>query len=963
MSRDKCVFSDGQFRACMFVEFYPRRVCVNLNLDSMLYRPIVNNSDKDSGRISSALKAIRNRDVFEPFSDDVDLDANVFSYVTGPAEFLSVVKMSIEGWRGLGRELSKHTSVDMVIKKKEKLMSSLHLGGRNAEDVLMVWASLVTEKKLGVSGSDRLVSDYSWSVTDDGSNNFRHVDFDMMMNARCLVTVPGLNCGDVAPAHPFLGGKLLNVCFKCTNKISPFRNFVRAQCKARGVMPNYRYSSLLSLRRCRIYTAAADLGSVFSYPLSLYSSVLVNEDPLAIFLFSEIVRNVELLIEGTPGVFIDDTVRQYLSAIDKVTFQCCSGSSSVCYIISALHGLATMGGPRSWSKSQVLQSIREWVSDKDISDVARPRDARELEDRLVSEWMSSWVRNTIGSNKQSFDVFCTDLSKWATSGGGPKSVLSTGDGNVKLKTKWAWGFSALQRGVNVYEEARNLPHLAHVALKEEAKTRTVITTPMASYLRQCYILYVLGNPSFLDSTIGSTEHVQGLAPVRYRYYVCVDASKFDHSVSKLFIRKLFSALRASLTRYHLDLKLDVLIDDELEQLDNLVVEFDGESIPYEGGLLSGWKWTSLIGSMKSDLLCEYINLRLGTRMKKIVQGDDIIMMSDDVVSVEEVCAICKDFGIVTNPLKTTVSDVGEFLKYRYGPKVISAYPARSVRSIFLANPWLDASVSVTPGTLFQKWVTLSSRLSVCLNTTSVVKKCFSFGASDLVSWSGGSLTRKMVQALLCTPSNAGGLGTVETMHMPKGANHEICYISSSEKGLPHEKQFLVSMGILPSPSSKRVAVETKRIAAVYLPDSEKIDWAKMDHVVNGFRLRPGCNTFKTLLALYLHHKHSDNLTSVYNNSIGMIDERVFVNHMYPRYLRKTRDFLARIRYILFPDTVTVPGSLYLDNRYSLRLTRHFANTVRALMSAARVLTLSRTKSLAMTVAREYLNFRTVIHSA
>lgn len=176
--------------------------------------------------------------------------------------------------------------------------------------------------------------------------------------------------------------------------------------------------------------------------------------------FSEVVLSVESLVRNTPVLFVDDTIRQYLSSVDKSTFQACSGSSTVCYVISALHGLATMGGPRSWSKTQILESIREWVSDKDDLDVSRPLDARELEDTLVSEWMSSWVHSTVGSVRQSFDVYCTDLSKWSTSGGGPKSTLTTGEGDVKSKTKWAWGFSVLQRGADMYEEAKKTASLS-----------------------------------------------------------------------------------------------------------------------------------------------------------------------------------------------------------------------------------------------------------------------------------------------------------------------------------------------------------------------------------------------------------------------------------------------------------------------------------------------------------------------
>nr|QHA33712.1 RdRp [Embera virus] len=932
-----------------------------MNWNAMLYETSISHSLNDINRLVRVFDAISSTPYLaEPFGKGFFLDDSVFTYITHPSEYEKLIKQAADGWDTLGVELKKSISGSNVriSEKKKKFMRSLHLRECNPASVLSVWMSYV-DTKTKINSVGRREREVCWIVSEK-RESVKHVDYETMMNARVLVTVPGMPCAEVCPLHPFVGGVALNVCFSCSNKMRGFRSFASAYAREKGLMANYKYTSLMSLRRCRIYTGYCDIGSSFSYALSLLHYLTSLEDPLMDNLCSALINGVNRVQQRVPQLFVDDAVRSYLQKLDKCFFSECSNSSSISYIISCLHGVSTMGGPRSWNKEQVFTSICDWVSEKDES--LRSSDALKIEQELVDLWMNKWVTSKVGTTVLSFDSFCDDLVKWATSGGGPKSELDVAGEKHKLKTKWAWGFMNLSQGKKIYDEALKMPCVARVALKEEAKTRTVITTPMASYLRQCYMLYIFGDPDFLDSTVGSTHHVQMLAPTRSPYYICVDASKFDHCVSKRFIRDVYLAMRRSLTRWHLDLGMDVLIDEEIKELDKLVVEFDGKQVPYEGGLLSGWKLTSFLGSLKSDLLCEYINRQLGLRMRKVVQGDDIIMLSDVKIPVDVVCSLCDEFGIKTNPLKTTVSDVGEFLKYRYGPKVISAYPSRCVRTIFMANPWLDASVVITPGTVMTKWFTLGSRLSVCLNSTSVAKRAIDLGVLDVRSWSGGALNVEEIVELLKTPSSAGGLGVVETMDIPDCSSFKIRCIESPLVGMPHERQFLVSIGVLPPPTQKRVVVKTKDVNVTLFTDFSNVNWAKMDRVVDKFSVRRGCNTFKTMLALFLHHKESDILRLAYNNSIGMIDLRVFDDSCFPMYLRKTREYLSRIKFILFPDEVTVPGSLYLDNKFSKNLTRYFINFSRTLMSAARVLTVSRTRSLAMTIAREYLRYRTVIHS-
>lgn len=926
------------------MDYIPRFTAYKMSMDASVYYPACEYANQDVVRVCDVIKAIRVGLVTMSVSA-VKIDNKYISVTSSAPIVVDILTASLNGWRtliGLSGTRANSVKVGEKILKYQRQ----HSDWCTSTPAMMLTEVLSLLKK----------NIYSKGVDFKRSSECLETILDVMMDARCVISCQLLECGLKLPAHPMLGGFILNVCDRCAGLSTSLATRVGRYASDTGLMPNYRYRSLLALRRCRMYTGDVDIGSVFTYGLSAYLSLMT--DPLAKHLSGLITEQVQRICVNTPGMFVDDAVRQYLSAVDKVVFTACSGSTPVCYILSCFHGLATVGGPRSWSVETLFQSISEWVSNKD--DKLRHPDALLLEQELVEKWTAAWCGNRLGTTCITFEVFCSDLNKWATSGGGPRSKIDIGRDQFDLKTKWAWGFEQLMNGKDVYVEACKMKPIARVALKEESKTRTVITTPMASYLRQCYLLYVLGNPTFLDSTIGSTEHVQVLAPYRYAYYICVDASKFDHCVSKQFIIMLFTALRNSLSAYHKDLGLAELIDAEINEINSLTVEFDNKELAYEGGLLSGWKWTSLIGSMKSDLLCAYINKRLGVEMRKIVQGDDIIMMSDRYYDVSMICGICEEFGITTNPLKTTVSDVGEFLKYRYGPRIISAYPARTVRSIYLANPWLDSSSKSSAGAVHSKWMALASRLALGLNDTSVVAKCIDYAREDVVSWSGGSIGKNVYNKLLKTPTNAGGFGYVEFMDV--STDREITSIREPEHGMPYERQFLSMLGIVPVEASKRVVVDVKTSYVTYIHNAASARFSGLSPV-SRLSLRKDCNAFKTILALYLHFRDSKVIKRVYDNSVGLVDKCVFNDKMYPMYLRKTRNFMSKIKYILFPDDISVPDSLFLDNRYSATLTRYMTKYTRAVLTSCRQLTVSRTKSLAMSVAREYLCYRTIIHSA
>ncbi|WKY06910.1 hypothetical protein Q1695_006806 [Nippostrongylus brasiliensis] len=70
-----------------------------------------------------------------------------------------------------------------------------------------------------------------------------------------------------------------------------------------------------------------------------------------------------------------------------------------------------------------------------------------------------------------------------------------------------------------------------------------------------------------------------------------------------------------------------LMEEEIAEFDTLKIELFGTTIRYEGGVLIGWRLTSLIGTMASELRrwCSRTN-----NIQWMVQGDDVLIMGDDI---------------------------------------------------------------------------------------------------------------------------------------------------------------------------------------------------------------------------------------------------------------------------------------------------------------------------------------------
>lgn len=691
----------------------------------------------------------------------------------------------------------------------------------------------------------------------------------------------------------------------------------------RTIFSNYDPKALLTLSRFK-RSQGVGAHSTFYKPLMGYMDLCGMSSGTAVSLdLLHIVLRCVLQIEFCcieNGVFpvIDDIVRQFLSEIDKETFLYCQVDENMSQVFTNVHGLATMGGPRGWTKESVDESIKDWVCGKRVFNYEK---IPFVNDKLV-EWMDSWCAQSKPDGFLTFEEFVTDPMRWATGGGAKRVKVSIQGEELDVRNKWMWAIAKLRKGENLIESAKSEGLTARVALKEEVKTRCVITTPQMSYLRQCYMLYRLGDPKFLKSTIVDKGLTRQLVETTESHFVCVDASQFDHTVSKEFVIRFFSMIRDRVDR-----DLAQLIQQEIDDLEKLDIEFNGIKYNYENGLLSGWRVTSLIGSLLSALLCEYINYVIGRKLLYVTQGDDIIMRSRSKLDKRLILKCCEDFGIKTNEKKTTIGRFGEFLKYRYGNGHVQGYAARAVRSVYYANPWLDTTIVQSPGEVAQKWFMIMSRIMNSANGTFLSSKSkIEFEKSvveDVHGWIGREVSKKTIQKCLYTPVSFGGLGVFEWSKFSVQGARTLDKIDVLEKttfegddrflelfGGPKDKKYIGK--------EKNVKTSTLSVVYKYLVGKAHGYITNTSRTVGELKFGDQYNIFRTIMMELGSCKTRPpivaELLAVCQGAVAMVSR--------PKFLIKSNRWYDILQWMTGKDLKhSCPPSMFVDNRYDSGLGR------------------------------------------
>lgn len=318
----------------------------------------------------------------------------------------------------------------------------------------------------------------------------------------------------------------------------------------------------------------------------------------------------------------DDYWRHQLKNISGCAFPKVFSSGPAYMLFTHLHSLT---GKCPFTKEKIIKDITAWVSNTDPTGQVKDIDHSTVQTTL-DDVFPRWYHGESGGSLN-FRDYCNDFVRWGTSGGAPKIDIA----GETYRTKWAWAYanSVLSDGnINhdrdLYQQAllQDIGY-AGVALKEEAqKTREIITTPMPSYMRQSYLLYRWGKPP-INSPISSGAWVSHFEKISPAWYGCLDGEKFDQTIPAWFVLTVVDRLG------NLDNETRKVADEELQDLHKLRVEWNGMTWAWKAGVLSGWRTTSVLGTLASVAAFNYITKASGTfgGIQYGALGDDLILFS------------------------------------------------------------------------------------------------------------------------------------------------------------------------------------------------------------------------------------------------------------------------------------------------------------------------------------------------
>nr|QXV86550.1 RNA-dependent RNA polymerase [Totiviridae sp.] len=448
----------------------------------------------------------------------------------------------------------------------------------------------------------------------------------------------------------------------------------------------------------------------------------------------------------------DDYYRQVLKQLSGYCFPLVFSRGPAYMFLVHLHSLT---GKAPYTQEQIVEDIKVWVSNKKPDGGFKQIDA-DTTKKVLDDVFGKWYKGE-PEGHLTFKEFCNDFIRWGTSGGARKVEID----EEKYRTKWALGYTlATDKGGNLREDydvyasvCKGDDNTSKIALKEEAqKTREIITTPMPSYLRQAYLMYRWGKPK-LPSPISSPNWVAHFETSSHAWYGCIDGDKFDQTIPASFVLDVVQRLG------QLDEETREVAAREIESLQTLHVQWKDVKYKWEGGILSGWRLTSILGTLASAVAARYIIERSGATgaVEYGALGDDLVLFSySSSIPQDIMVALYNEFGLVANKFKTTSGAQGEFLR-----KVVSVsgswgYPAMALHSLIYANPWISSYQFEREVEMSGSWLTFVSRLlphAVEEVGFDILSDCLlnleeSFGPGRWKDW-------------LKTPISAGGGGSIE----------------------------------------------------------------------------------------------------------------------------------------------------------------------------------------------------------
>jgi hypothetical protein len=243
---------------------------------------------------------------------------------------------------------------------------------------------------------------------------------------------------------------------------------------------------------------------------------------------------------------------------------------------------------------------------------------------------------------------------------------------------------------------------------ELAKLRIAVSGDLATYLRMAWLTERLGG-AYAQWTGSTTEEgfiqqtdrlISMLAALKGRWGLPFDFKGFDHQPTTdeiiAIVEWLFNGMRQNVPatrRAEVEAQMAIVLEGFRHAM--LVVRTDDgvEELDVEGGLMSGLRWTTIIGNAWNSVvtLCVIKNLEaMGVRgavLARWIRGDDSALVCPTWVDASIVAHAFSWVGAIGGAGKFSIwPENFEFLRQQIGPDV-SAYGVRLVAGYNQRKPW------------------------------------------------------------------------------------------------------------------------------------------------------------------------------------------------------------------------------------------------------------------------------------
>lgn len=295
--------------------------------------------------------------------------------------------------------------------------------------------------------------------------------------------------------------------------------------------------------------------------------------------------------------------------------------------------------------------------------------------------------------------------------------------------------------------------------RERGKLRNLVTSPWSLHLQMSYLCQGLeeGLDSLFPTTLSNrvsklTRWKCWRSMIRSKIGVPIDQSTFDHVPWMDLIIDVCSWLAAQGRKASPDVEHhDKVSRALLHRLRRARVHWQGHTWAHLRGLLSGWRWTSGLGTIINYVEFLGVVWLMGMpeppRECLCFQGDDLLAFVDSWAAAYAMVRVYMH-TLPVNPKKFFVDeDRTEFLRYVLTPSSRMGYLVRAVPSVVYANAWAGGKMSAR--STAEQWSQLVGR-------GADLRRCRDHLVRDLCGMV--RCQRADVEDLLRTPKAAGGLG-------------------------------------------------------------------------------------------------------------------------------------------------------------------------------------------------------------